>query len=771
MKIGLVGTFQVGKSTLANCILGDNVASCGVGTPTTHLLQSFPDSRGNTIIDTPGLDSAGEDASHDTRLTNGILPKLQFAILVLPNKQVSEPIREKILKPLAEAGVPVCAIMNCSDHLRPDPNAESNRKIAEHIDREIARCGVKLHGLEPNGGTKTLPCNAAWFWVAASSCEKRRFPDDLTRQVYEARKQEAENHFMLRGEAMPDDETLRRMSNVPFLLSFLLGCGTASFKPRKQEWDEIGKCPKCKTPYHRGDRFCHSCGKLLGIVPGVDSEKLREAVEKRLAKVLKASRTREISREYAWDDTVARYAHAASKLRRILSSKEMGCADLVQDMLANLDGFLAKSSSPEFQIAVVGTIKAGKSTLLNAMIGGEFASVKSKPETAVLTKFRASETPTNRIEVVYYTTAEWNQIWDEVQEKRRKNPESVKSFFNLFEDLGAEAVREKYLDHSPEAFECADEAALKERTKELTSSQSRAHFFVKEVTLHLASLKLPQRVVFVDTPGLDDILAYRSNITRQYLKRANAVMICVNPDGGMTGRVLTDVIYRAFDCVHGSHKIFLLGTKTDRFGDEDPLEEWQEVKSDWVKLLTGGRMTDNGGRASSYSSTFQSLEEASEHIIGVAAKRILQLRKLDISEKDRKDLLNFAEMHLDYNPDGDAGFMRLKECIRAFANIDLLWERLREDVISRHEALLVEDFATDYRLCAAQVGDFAKDLHEICGKRIDSAGQTADAIQKEIANLNLKIRNVESRIEAITSRRQDIDENVRKAVARLKGTL
>ena len=767
MKIGLIGTFQVGKSTLANCILGDNVASCGIGTPTTHILQSFPDSRGNTIIDTPGLDSAGEDASGDSQLTTDIIPKLDCAILVLPPTMVSEPVREKVLKPLAAADIPVCAVMNCTDHMRPDPNAASNRKTAERIDRDIARCGVKLHGLEPDNATKTLPCNAAWFWIAATSCEKRKFPDGLTGKVYEDRRLDAENHFAAHGEEMPDDEMLRRMSNVPYLLSFLLGCGVATFKPRKDEWDEIGKCPKCKMPYHRGDRFCHSCGKLLGIVPGVDSAELRKTIEKRLARVLELNRTHKVSHEYAWNATVARYADAAGKIRSLLSSGEMACPAHVNDLLVNLDGFLAKSSSPEFQIAMVGTIKAGKSTLLNAMLGGEYASVDYEPETAVLTKFRASETKMNRIEVVYYASAEWKRIWDEVQDKRRKNPEDVRTFLELFEKLGAEGVCDKFLDRGLETFECSDESVLKAKTKDFTSSQSPAHFFVKEVTLRLASLDLPKRVVFVDTPGLDDVLAYRSDITSQYLKRANAVLVCVNPVGGMTGKVLTDVIYRAFDCVHGSHKIFVIGTKKDIISPRGDLSEaWQKIQSTWASLLTGGRGAADVGQG--YSSTFKSLEEALSHIIGVSAEYALDLRKFDTSEDAAMDLLFFANRRLGYKADGDADNSRLKDCIREFANIDLLWKRLREDVISRHEALLVEDFAADYRLCAAQVGDFVKDMREICSRRIDTAGQSVDIIQGEIDGLNAKIIEARSRIAEFEARRKEIDNEVAMAVSRLK---
>ena len=54
-------------------------------------------------------------------------------------------------------------------------------------------------------------------------------------------------------------------------------------------------------------------------------------------------------------------------------------------------GFGNKCKNNECQIAVVGTVKAGKSMFINAILGEEIASSYPTPETASLTKFRYSE--------------------------------------------------------------------------------------------------------------------------------------------------------------------------------------------------------------------------------------------------------------------------------------------------------------------------------------------------------------------------------------------
>lgn len=526
-----------------------------------------------------------------------------------------------------------------------------------------------------------------------------------------------------------------------------------------------GTCPNCKAPFFKGDRFCHACGKIFGELPSAALEGVRDQIERRLAVVAERNRTYELSPAYAWDKTVERYAGIVGKLRQLLVSPEMGCSGYLEEgLLDNLDAFLSKCADPEFHIAVVGTIKAGKSTLLNAMLGGEYASVSVTPETAVLTKFRASDTGKNRIEVVYYTSEEWKRIWDEVQRKQKTSPRDVATFLEKYEELGAESVKAQYLDRPPEAFECKSDADLKEKVKEWTSSTSPVHFFVKEVTLRLASLSLPSRVILVDTPGLDDVLEYRANITKRYLRRANAVLICVVIEGGMTGSALKDVIFTAFDCVRGSHKIYLLGTKTDALS-KNPMKKWQEVQAEWIKYLTGKQGAE--GVAGEYSATYASKEEAMTHIIGVAAELALDLQQIGHSEKVRMHLIHFAQEHLFYRPECDKDDAKLKEQIREFANTDLLWKRLDTDVISRHETLLLRDFETDYRLCAAQVRKFVKAVSGSCEDRIGAANRSAEAVREELDDLRARMQEAEVAIRQCAAAKEEADREARKAIAQL----
>ena len=104
--------------------------------------------------------------------------------------------------------------------------------------------------------------------------------------------------------------------------------------------------------------------------------------------------------QYCWDETVKKYAVKMEKIKRILRTE--GISDqITSKMFKDIDTFLKKCSEKEFHIALIGTIKAGKSTLINAMLGHEYASTKVTPETAALTKFKKGEK--NYVKIIFYS--------------------------------------------------------------------------------------------------------------------------------------------------------------------------------------------------------------------------------------------------------------------------------------------------------------------------------------------------------------------------------
>lgn len=78
-----------------------------------------------------------------------------------------------------------------------------------------------------------------------------------------------------------------------------------------------------------------------------------------------------------------------------------------------IDSFIRRSEEGAFQIAFVGTIKAGKSTLINSLLEKELASTSVTPETAVVTKFAASKSDRHILRVSFYSLDDWSALWEE----------------------------------------------------------------------------------------------------------------------------------------------------------------------------------------------------------------------------------------------------------------------------------------------------------------------------------------------------------------------
>ena len=66
----------------------------------------------------------------------------------------------------------------------------------------------------------------------------------------------------------------------------------------------------------------------------------------------------------AWDITVDQYVTKMERLKTILSQPEFSKAS-GEKLISRIQNFVERCKEPEFHIAFVGTIKAGKSTLIN----------------------------------------------------------------------------------------------------------------------------------------------------------------------------------------------------------------------------------------------------------------------------------------------------------------------------------------------------------------------------------------------------------------------
>ena len=113
--------------------------------------------------------------------------------------------------------------------------------------------------------------------------------------------------------------------------------------------------------------------------------------------------------------------------------------------------------NPDLQIAIVDTIKAGKSTFINALLQDNIATTDVTPETASLTKFIYKEE--NKLLVKFYDEKEWKKILADIEKSEKED--KVKVFKEEFESSGAKNIESQYIGKSDETIEVSNIEDLK----------------------------------------------------------------------------------------------------------------------------------------------------------------------------------------------------------------------------------------------------------------------------------------------------------------------
>lgn len=208
--IGLIGSFQNGKSTLVNCLFSRQVAKVGgfglsvtsintrytydkknevdfvhngkifktilleeyltdsVYTPknASEIIIRYQDSllEHFDIIDTPGFNANDSDSSMAENAFNGI----DIAILVLRNKSISQ-YEFDILKLLTQYGIPFFILVNTYDEGEDlwNPKSIKNDDIVKYIWSDLTNVGLKPLKFEKK--QKILTVNLIWYWLSINS--------------------------------------------------------------------------------------------------------------------------------------------------------------------------------------------------------------------------------------------------------------------------------------------------------------------------------------------------------------------------------------------------------------------------------------------------------------------------------------------------------------------------------------------------------------------------------------------------------------------------
>ena len=215
-----------------------------------------------------------------------------------------------------------------------------------------------------------------------------------------------------------------------------------------------------------------------------------------------------------------------------------------------------KARELEFNVAVTGVINAGKSTLLNALLGKKILGASNVPETVNLTVLKYAPEPFARVN--FWSEAELKElgiaqdkdgdiaeIYGGAGVKFENDPsETVQNLTAKFDADGSES--KAAFKSSSVGQICSNQPASKtvktDEIKLYTSADSKYAKFVKSVELYENLELLKDNVRIIDTPGIDDAVALREELVRRFMRECDLMVHLMNVSQSATQKDLDFIV-------------------------------------------------------------------------------------------------------------------------------------------------------------------------------------------------------------------------------------
>jgi len=243
-----------------------------------------------------------------------------------------------------------------------------------------------------------------------------------------------------------------------------------------------------------------------------------------------------------------------------------------EEVLQDLDTTKEYLNNQKFSIGITGVMNAGKSTMLNALMGKEILGSAVVPETANLTIVKHN--PTENAKVFYWNKNEWGRIVDsanELESMRKYVDETNKLFGDSLKDYVKEASRYDEVDINDLSLYTSAEAEGKKCN------------LVKYVELGSNLDFLSDGIEIVDTPGLDDPVIQREEITKEYISQCDMMLHLMNVSQSAT---LKDVEFIIDALLYQNiSKLLVVVTRADTVSKEQLEEVINYTKSSIERQL------------------------------------------------------------------------------------------------------------------------------------------------------------------------------------------
>lgn len=494
-------------------------------------------------------------------------------------------------------------------------------------------------------------------------------------------------------------------------------------------------CGSCGHPIESHQLVCSFCGALSKSFPyelvDFDIEKKCMAEVEELAKIIKESNCNDDDWLYQeLDDKFRKMKKIKNIAYKAMKDKGEENAPVYRKIYGLTQKFFSDYRKRRIEIAVVGTVKAGKSSLINALIGTRLASVDPTPETSILVKYRTTSEG-NYLKINFYTEAQWNKLWSTAK--------NATVFRNEYDRLGAENIKYEYLNKPQKYITCSSEE-LPRIMMEWSKSDAPKHFFVKEIEVGYQSDTIPHDVFLVDTPGLSDPVRYRSDITRRYIKRSDWILACITgenlscqPEFNFLSKVISN---KGGDV----SKIFVVATKKDMLTNAEGEKKEKEF------LIRLGELYNNDSMAVSRFA----FVAAEVHLM---TTQVIQGINLEPEEKKK-----FKKALLEIDEDLEfSDVSRKADDILKYASVNDLFDRINKVVLLNRRNYIVNGIINDYIKCMKVINENASLYLDDSKAYLKKLTEDREYNQSQIEKIEQSNRDIEILQDKIRKIRRNLE--------------
>lgn len=243
---------------------------------------------------------------------------------------------------------------------------------------------------------------------------------------------------------------------------------------------------------------------------------------------------------------VENFLDASVELLQEQTNKLQGYAQDLEYLLPSLkqlESLLQKTQNPHFSLGVTGVLSAGKSTFLNTLLGEEVLGTSTIPETASLTLLKYAKTPSARVS--FWNAREWEDL---------QSTMDVAELNTLLENPQFTQELQTHVQEITQTLQIP----IQELPKYTSANHpSKMCYLVKETTLLTPLEFLQHHVEIVDTPGLDDPIIQREEITKGYLRQCDLLIHVMNASQSAT-QIDRDFIIEALQNANLSRILIVL---------------------------------------------------------------------------------------------------------------------------------------------------------------------------------------------------------------------